>query len=172
MFLYPFLQGERRLQGPIWSSKGKTVPADAKRGRSSHLETISRTTVWKKKIKKKKKNRKMEAAAERRQSASTDGCLLSSNYTDEGSFSHLRLRLSADEDVRVGFTSLIDKWTGLNKQRHAVTQVSRLLDKNLPADVLFLHTDTVKKTTKWAFGIFQHFTIETDFVWRFSSYLK
>lgn len=87
----------------------------------------------------------MEAAAERCQSASTDGCLLSSNYTDDGSFSHLRLRLSADEDVQGGFTSLIDKWTGLNKQRHAVTQVSRLLDKNLPADVLFLHTDTNEK---------------------------
>lgn len=59
--------------------------------------------------KKRKKNRKMEAAAERRQSASTDGCLLSSNYTDEGSFSHLHLRLSADEAVQGGSTLLIDK---------------------------------------------------------------
>ena len=77
--------------------------------------TISRTTAWK--TKKKKKNRKMEAAAERRQSASTDGCLLSSNYTDEGSFSHLQLRLSAGEAVQGGFTLLIDKWTELNKQK-------------------------------------------------------
>lgn len=101
VFLYPFLQGERCLQGPIWSSKGKAVPA--KRGQASHLETISRTTAWK------RKNRKMEEAAERRQLASTDGCLLLSNYTDEGSFSHLGLHLSADEEVQGGFTLLIEK---------------------------------------------------------------
>lgn len=58
---------------------------------------------------KKKKNRKMDAVAERCQSASTDGCFLSSNYTDEGSFSHLQLCLSAAETVHGGFTLLIDK---------------------------------------------------------------
>lgn len=63
----------------------------------------------KKKKKNMKKNRKMEAAAERRQSVLTDGCLLSSNYTDKGSFSHLQLHLSADEAVQGGFTLLIDK---------------------------------------------------------------
>lgn len=90
----------------------------------------------------------MEAAAERRRPASTDGCLLSYNYSDEGSFSHLQLCLSADEAVQEGFTLLIDKWTVLNKQRHADTRVGHSLDKNLQADVLLLHTNTTKKMTK------------------------
>ena len=86
----------------------------------------------------------MEAAAERRQSASTDGCLLSSNYTDEGSFSHLQLRLSAGEAVQGGFTLLIDKWTELNKQKargHA-GQPFIGQKKPLQADVLCLHHRT------------------------------
>lgn len=49
--LYPFLQGERRLQGPIWSAEGKAVPTDEERRRALFLETISRT-------KKKQKNKR------------------------------------------------------------------------------------------------------------------
>lgn len=44
-FLYPFQQGERCFQGSIWSSKRKTVPAEAKHKKASHLETSSRTAT-------------------------------------------------------------------------------------------------------------------------------
>ena len=80
-----------------------------------------------------KKNGKMEAA--RHERLSTDGCLLSSNYTMKKLFS----RQLADDEVHPGFTLLIDKWTELNKQRQAVTRVRHLLDKNLQADVLSLY---------------------------------
>lgn len=78
----------------------------------------------------------MRSVAENGQLA-TDGCLLLSNYTDEGSVSHLQLHRSTDEAVHASSSLLIDKWTVLNKQRHAVTQVSHLLDqKEIQADVL------------------------------------
>lgn len=80
---YPLLEGQRCLQGPIWSSKGKAIPADAKHGQAfeNNLKDKFRE--------KKKKNGKMGSAGENVGQLATDGCLFSSNYTDEGSFSHL-----------------------------------------------------------------------------------
>lgn len=148
MFLYPFLQGQRRLQGPIWSSEREAVPADAKHG----PVRIKGDNLKDECVRKRKTNKREEGEREdgSRPSASTDGRLLSSNYTDEGGAffsSHLRRpsERRRGRSARVFFTSLIDERAGLNKQRHAATRVSCLMDKSLQADVL-LHTDNRKRT--------------------------
>lgn len=66
-FSYPFLQGQRGLQGPIWSSEGETVPAD----RMWEVITLANSLKDERVIK--------EAGEEEWKKNGTDGRLLSSN---------------------------------------------------------------------------------------------